>query len=38
LIDVEGANGVIRPLFLRYDRSDPGEVGELFTLNREARF
>jgi aminoglycoside phosphotransferase (APT) family kinase protein len=38
LIDVEGATGVIRPLFLRYDRSDPAEVGELFTLNREARF
>jgi aminoglycoside phosphotransferase (APT) family kinase protein len=37
VVDVEGADGV-RPLFLRYDRSDPAVTGDPFTLHREARF
>jgi aminoglycoside phosphotransferase (APT) family kinase protein len=36
-VDVEGPTGV-RPLFLRYDRSDPAVTGDPFTLHREARF
>jgi aminoglycoside phosphotransferase (APT) family kinase protein len=37
-VDVEEAGGGTRPLFLRYDRSDPAETGDPFTLAREAQF
>jgi aminoglycoside phosphotransferase (APT) family kinase protein len=37
VVDVEAADGP-RPLFLRYDRSDPAVTGDPFTLHREARF
>ncbi|WP_220187031.1 phosphotransferase family protein [Pseudonocardia pini] len=37
-VDVESADGGVRPLFLRYDRSDPADTGDPFTLHREAAF
>ncbi|MEE2057207.1 phosphotransferase family protein [Rhodococcus artemisiae] len=38
VVEVRGADGVVRPLFLRYDRLDPEEKGDDFTLHREAAF
>jgi len=38
VVEVRGADGTIRPLFLRYDRLDPEEKGDDFTLHREAAF
>ncbi|MGV0793200.1 phosphotransferase family protein [Mycolicibacterium sp. XJ1819] len=38
LIDVDGPRKGRMPLFLRYDRSDPAETGDPFTLDRESRF
>jgi aminoglycoside phosphotransferase (APT) family kinase protein len=35
LVDVDGPES---ELFLRYDRGDPGQSGDPFTLHREARF
>jgi aminoglycoside phosphotransferase (APT) family kinase protein len=35
LVDVDGPE---RELFLRYDRGNPGQSGDPFTLHREARF
>jgi aminoglycoside phosphotransferase (APT) family kinase protein len=37
-VDVEYADGSARELFLRYDRTDPAETGDPFTLRREAEF
>jgi aminoglycoside phosphotransferase (APT) family kinase protein len=38
VVEVCGAGGAVRPLFLRYDRLDPEEKGDDFTLQREAAF
>ncbi|MCK8669791.1 phosphotransferase family protein [Rhodococcus sp. NPDC003382] len=38
VVEVRGEDGVVRPLFLRYDRLDPVEKGDNFTLHREAAF
>lgn len=38
VVEVRGADGAVRPLFLRYDRLDPEEKGDDFTLHREAAF
>ncbi|MFD5810253.1 phosphotransferase family protein [Rhodococcus aetherivorans] len=38
VVEVRGADGAVRPLFLRYDRLDPEEKGDNFTLHREAAF
>lgn len=38
VVEVRGADGAVRPLFLRYDRLDPEEKGDGFTLHREAAF
>lgn len=35
-IDVAGDDGRVRELFLRYNRSDPEETGDTFTLHNEA--
>ncbi len=37
-MDVETGDGTILPLFLRYDRLDPAQRGDPFTLHREAHF
>jgi len=38
IVDVETPAGELLPLFLRYDRLDPQERGDTFTLHREAQF
>ncbi len=38
IVDVETGDGTILPLFLRYDRLDPAQRGDPFTLHREAHF
>lgn len=38
VVEVRDAAGMVRPLFLRYDRLDPAEKGDEFTLHREAAF
>jgi len=38
IVDVETLAGDVLPLFLRYDRLDPEERGDSFTLHREAQF
>ena len=38
LVDVHRSDGVSELLFLRYDRSDPADSGDPFTLDRESRF
>jgi len=38
VVEVRDADGTVRPLFLRYDRLDPEEKGDNFTLHREAAF
>ncbi|MGH3556057.1 MAG: phosphotransferase family protein [Mycobacterium sp.] len=38
LIDAQHHDGSVEPLFLRFDRSDPAQTGDPFTLGREARF
>lgn len=38
VVEVRGTDGTVRPLFLRYDRLDPEEKGDDFTLHREAAF
>ncbi len=38
VVEVRDAGGTVRPLFLRYDRLDPEEKGDDFTLHREAAF
>jgi aminoglycoside phosphotransferase (APT) family kinase protein len=35
-IDLEGADGTVTSLFLRYDRSDPARTKDPWTLHREA--
>jgi len=37
-VDAEKADGTRLELFLRYDRSDPDETGDPFTLQDEARY
>ncbi|MEU5841134.1 phosphotransferase family protein [Rhodococcus sp. NPDC047139] len=38
IVDVETPDGTVLPLFLRYDRLDPAQRGDPFTLHREAHF
>ncbi|MGW0023221.1 phosphotransferase family protein [Rhodococcus sp. NPDC003383] len=38
VVEVRDADGTVRPLFLRYDRLDPEEKGDDFTLHREVAF
>jgi aminoglycoside phosphotransferase (APT) family kinase protein len=35
-VDLERADGTVRPCFLRYDRSDPARTKDPWTLHREA--
>lgn len=38
VVDFETPDGTTLPLFLRYDRLDPAQRGDPFTLHREAQF